>query len=442
MSNIARWGQTEQDYLLTAFMGTGTAANTGNIKWTDKSDLSTYTLARSLPTYKDQTNKIVTDQVNLRADFATGGIAHYLTTGLEFAREEQAAHGLATITGTGWPAANLYDPDWNVDGLTWGRNGTGSVGKTTTYSAYLFDTLKFGESFLLTAGLRADHYKTEYDSRVVCGGRGAPTCGSKPAGSIVTGFDGDHSDTLLNWKIGAVYKADDAVSLYANWAVSQQPPGGSNFALSDSVSSLDNPNMDPQKARTIEVGTKWAFLDDALAFNLALFKTEVTNEITGNANDGYFQNGRKSVQGAELSVVGNITDNWLISAGYTHQQTRVDEGSAVTADGSNNLNYTPEDAFTSWTSYRFPFGLTIGGGVRYSGEMHRGTDGAVGTPKFAKSYTVYDAVVSYDINKHVSLRLNGYNLFDKKYVASINKSGYRYTPGTPRTFLLSADFRF
>lgn len=442
LSNIARWGQTEQDYLLTAFMGTGTAANTGNIKWTDKNDLSTYTLARSLPTYKDQTNKIVTDQVNLRADFATGGIQHYLTTGLEFAREEQTAHGRATVTGTGWPAANLYDPDWNVDGLTWGRNGTGSAGKTTTYSAYLFDTLEFGESFLLTAGLRADHYKTEYDSRVVCGSRGAPACGSKPAGSIVTGFDGDHSDTLLNWKIGAVYKADDAVSLYANWAVSQQPPGGSNFALSDSVSSLDNPNMDPQKARTIEAGAKWAFLDDALAFNMALFKTEVTNEITGNANDGYFQNGRKSVQGAEFSVVGNITDNWLISAGYTHQQTSVDEGSAVTADGSNNLGYTPEDAFTSWTSYRFPFGLAIGGGVRYSGRMHRGTDGAVGTPAYAKSYTVYDAVASWDINRHFTLRLNGYNLFDKKYVASINKSGYRYTPGTPRTFLLSADFRF
>ena len=70
------------------------------------------------------------------------------------------------------------------------------------------------------------------------------------------------------------------------------------------------------------------------------------------------------------------------------------------------------------------------------------TDGAAGTPAYTKSYTVYDAVLSYDVNRHFSLRLNGYNLFDKKYVAAINKSGYRYTPGTPRTFLLSADFRF
>jgi catecholate siderophore receptor len=38
--------------------------------------------------------------------------------------------------------------------------------------------------------------------------------------------------------------------------------------------------------------------------------------------------------------------------------------------------------------------------------------------------------------------VNAYNLFDKHYVAAINKSGYRYTPGVPRTFLFSADFRF
>jgi len=74
--------------------------------------------------------------------------------------------------------------------------------------------------------------------------------------------------------------------------------------------------------------------------------------------------------------------------------------------------------------------------------MHRGTDGAVGTPAFTKSYTVYDAVASYAINEHLVLRLNAYNLFDKQYVAAINKSGYRYTPGAPRTVLFSADFRF
>jgi catecholate siderophore receptor len=38
--------------------------------------------------------------------------------------------------------------------------------------------------------------------------------------------------------------------------------------------------------------------------------------------------------------------------------------------------------------------------------------------------------------------LNAYNLFDKDYVAAINKSGYRYTPGAPRSVLLSLNLRF
>ena len=141
-------------------------------------------------------------------------------------------------------------------------------------------------------------------------------------------------------------------------------------------------------------------------------------------------------------MVGQLGENWSVSAGYTHQQTEVDEGSLVTADGSNNLAYTPEDAFTGWTTYRLPFGMTVGGGVRYAGRMHRGTDGAVGTPAFTRSYTVWDAVASYPVNDRLSLRLNAYNVFDKQYVAAINKSGYRYTPGAPRSAMLSASFSF
>ena len=446
LTNTARWGKTEQDYLLTAFMSTG--ANTTLPVGADPNDLSAYTLTRGNPTFKDQANTILTDQLNLRVDFATGSVQHNLSTGLEFTREEQQLRGQAAINRSTWTPANLYNPDIDATGLSWAHNGADSEGKTTTSSVYIFDTLKFSESFLVTAGLRLDDYTTDYFAVAPCTTtlpvpRGGVTCpGGVANGSIVTTTDTDASDTLFNWKLGAVYKVGDAVSLYANYALSQQPPGGNNFQLSTVDGNVNNPNLDPQKARTFEVGTKWNLLDDALALNLALFQTEVSNEITGSAAEGFFQDGRKSVQGIEISTVGSITENWSISAGYTHQQTKVDEGALITADGSNNLSYTPEEAFTSWTTYRFASGLSLGGGIRYSGETHRGTDGAVGTPAFTKSYTVYDAVASYKVNDHLLLRLNAYNLFDKQYVAAINKSGYRYTPGTPRTFLLSADFRF
>jgi catecholate siderophore receptor len=190
---------------------------------------------------------------------------------------------------------------------------------------------------------------------------------------------------------------------------------------------------------------KWNALDDRLALNAAVFRTNVSNEINTQILDDSgnpTQTGKKRVSGVELSAVGNLTDDWSVSAGFSHLNTRVVEGAPTAQDGTPNLTYTPDKAFTAWTTYRLPFGLTIGGGVRYTSGLHRGTDGAVGTPSQTGSWTVYDAVMSYVVDRHWTLRLNGYNLTDKDYVAAINKSGYRYTPGTPRTFLLSADFKF
>src|SRR5690606_33537547 len=143
-----------------------------------------------------------------------------------------------------------------------------------------------------------------------------------------------------------------------------------------------------------------------------------------------------------LGAVGSLTDAWSLSAGYTVMDTEVVNGDAVTADGSDVLAYTPRNAFTAWTTYRFESGLTLGGGVRHGSDMTRGRDGAVGTPTHAEGYQVFDAVASYAFGNGLELRLNLYNLFDEEYVAAINKSGYRYTPGTPRSAMLTASYRF
>ena len=180
-----------------------------------------------------------------------------------------------------------------------------------------------------------------------------------------------------------------------------------------------------------------------LLVTAAVYDTRVDNEVVQDPTDlQYYQTGSKRVRGVELSAVGSITQAWSVSAGFTTMDTKVLKGPAVTRDGTAVLTYTPDKAFTAWTSYMFPFGLSIGGGARYSGEMKRGTDGAIGTPTFVEDYWVFDAVASYAINESLTLRLNANNVSDETYVAGINKSGYRYSPGAPRNYLLTATFRF
>jgi catecholate siderophore receptor len=143
-----------------------------------------------------------------------------------------------------------------------------------------------------------------------------------------------------------------------------------------------------------------------------------------------------------LGAVGNITSAWAISAGYTIMNTKILEGAINTADGSSALPYTPKQAFTAWTTYNLPGGFTIGGGARYVGSLHKQKDGATNVPSSVESYWVYDAMASYTISKNADLQLNLYNLTDKEYVASINKSGYRYSPGIERSARLTLNVKF
>lgn len=434
--NTTRWGRTSQDYMLTAWRATA-----ANLKTPDIEDTSTWTVTRDIPTFKDQRNTILTNQTTLSLQFATGAIEHDLTTGLELTREQLDATGWAVVPGTAWPAANLYNPNPDVSGLQRRRSGLDREGQVDTVAAYLFDTLKLNAQWQLNAGLRLDRYDADYSARAACTAA-LGNCGGQPVGTIVRNV-ANTSDTLFNWKLGVLFKPTANGSVYANYATSQQPPGGGTLEFSTSANNANNPVYDPQKSRTAEIGSKWNFAGDRLLLTAAVYDTRVENEVVQDPTDlQYYQTGSKRVRGIELSAVGSITQAWSVSAGFTTMDAKVLEGPAVSIDGTAVLSYTPDKAFTAWTSYVFPFGLSIGGGARYSGEMKRGRDGAVGTPAFIEDYWVFDAVASYAINDSLTLRLNANNVFDEAYVAGINKSGYRYSPGAPRNYLLTATFRF
>lgn len=402
LRNTSRWGETTQNYLaVTAGVPTATAA-----------DPADWTITR-LGAAKDLKNTILTNQTNLTAKFSTGGIQHSLSAGVELTREKQTNYGL-TKTGT-LATLNLYDPDFVSSGLTLARSGDNAFWKTDTVAGYLFDTVDLASKLQLDLGLRYDHYKTTYES---------------------SSADLKASGDLFTYKVGAVYKVTKSGNFYVNYALSQQPPGATGsfgaYSLSSSTSSASNPDMDPQKAKTLEAGTKWQLFGEKLLLTGAVFRTWVENELYAEDDGTYSQIGKKRVTGVELSATGQITNDWNVIASYTHQNTKITKGAATAQDGSSTLPYAPDNAFSIWSTYRTPVGLTIGGGARYTGDVQRQSKLAT-TPAEMPSYWVFDAVATYHINDNADVQLNVFNLFDKKYMTSLNYLGYRYTPGLERS---------
>lgn len=436
--NITRWSRVKQKYLMTAVMG-----GASNITAPNLNDLDSWSWSR-LANTKDVSNRILTNQTNITSKFSTWQVDHDVSAGVEFTREKQTNYGVNAIEP---PAVKIYHPvsDVSLGGLH--RNGANANGQTDTFGIYAFDTLTLTRDFEINGGMRLDRYDTDYDSATACGatGRGAVAC---PAGvrkgSPVTTVNTSKSGSLLNWKAGALYHLTREGNIYINYATSKQPPGGNSFALSagGTGNSANRTDFNPQKAKSGEIGTKWEILNKRLLLNAAVFRTDIENEVESNDDGTYSQNGKKRVEGYELSATGNITDDWSVMAGYTNQRATVKKGTNVSQDGSSSLSYTPKNAFTLWTQYQATDALSVGAGTRYVGSMHRGSDGAVGTPDRTDDYWVTDAKVGYKVNNNLDFQLNVYNVFDKNYVASINKSGYRYHPGEPRTFLLTANVHF
>jgi catecholate siderophore receptor len=426
--NSTRYGRLEQFYVLTG-------VNAVNVPGPDP---ATWTVNRSRQS-KFQENTLMTNQTNLTINVATGSVSHAITTGVEFISEEQhnPAYAAASL-GTAVPA-NIYNPGRNdaPPGYSPARNGAYTRGETQTIGVYAFDTLSFAEKWEITGGFRADTFDTDFES--VTANTATPP--------VLTAARFGIDDTLFSYKVGVLFKPLPNGSVYLSHANSKQPPGGANFTLTTpgTGNNANRADLEPTEGENLELGTKWEFRDGALAVTGALFDSSNKNELVADpTTPGVFvQVGERTVQGIELGIVGKVTENWDLSAGIAKMDTEVVRGSA-TQTGSQ-INWSPELTFSSWTTYRTPFGLTIGGGVRYVDTVARSISNNVlptaNTPS-APEYWVVDAMLGYQVNDKLSLQLNGYNLADEEYIAQLNNGGSRFIPGAPRSALLSVNFQF
>jgi catecholate siderophore receptor len=443
LTNTSRYGKTKIDRILTG-VNAVTAANTAATATAPAVVLSnpaTWQVARTRQSVL-QDNQILANTTNIVTEFATGGLTHTLSTGIELLSEEQLSQ---TRVGLGDTVnANLYSPvslaaPGNYNPVL---NGVYTKGTTTTAALYAFDTIKLNEQWQINGGVRTEHYNTETNAASLSTAAANPTL---PVGTLL-GSHLEKSGNLTSWKAGALYKPTQDGSIYLSYATSQTPPGGANFALVSTAGNVNGPAMDPSKTTNIEFGTKWDLIQKKLAVTAAVYRTDNTNEFTleDPVTHTYSQLGKRRVEGVELGVVGQITRDWNIIAGVATMDATILQGNPSNPADSGT-RWSPDLSATLWSTYKLNDVFTFGGGVRYTSEQKRvvapnaaPSNGVAEIP----SYAVADAMMSYKVARNVSLQLNVYNLFDKFYVASLNNGGSRINLGAPRSAQLTANIAF
>src|SRR5690606_13994760 len=129
------------------------------------------------------------------------------------------------------------------------------------------------------------------------------------------------------------------------------------------------------------------------------------------------QAGKSRVRGFELGVAGELTPRWKVYGGYTYLDSEIQKGAYNDDAVGMPLPDSPRNSFSLWTTYQPLPRLTVGAGAYYVGKRY-GT--ACSRDCYAPSYWRFDALLGYAVNRHLDLKLNVQNVFDKVYYTKVH----------------------
>ena len=220
--------------------------------------------------------------------------------GIELGRETSTP---TRIRYTGVPTANLLTPNLSQPFAGIPSIQTQINTRSSSYSAYLMDTIEIGEHWELIGGFRWDTFETSFKQYIA------------PAVSL------NRTDNMPSYRAAIVYKPLPNGSVYFAYGTSFNP---SAETLSLAVNTAD---LAPEENETFELGTKWLVNDGRLTLNAAVFQITKLNARVPDPINAAFNilGGNQRVRGFEMGVQGYLTDRWEIFAGYAFLDNKVIE---------------------------------------------------------------------------------------------------------------------
>jgi len=307
----------------------------------------------------------------------------------------------ANLSGVTVDPLNLENPTGN-----WTTHGDNTLNETTQKGTYLAGRFALSEDIKFIAGTRISTW--EYEAEDGNGNRK---------------FDNEITPYL-----GLVYDINPNHSIYTSYTSIFKP---------QSRRTESGNYLDPIEGKSVEVGIKGAYFDNALNASITVFRIE--QDGVGESIDGKFvlnttENAYRAVEGVvskgiEFILSGEVNDNLTLDFGLANFQAEdADDEKYDTSSARTTANIFAKYAIND---YR------IGAGINYKSKIYTGS-GASEINEDA--YFTSDLMAGYKVNNNFDLQVNINNLFDEKYYDRIGTNSMVY--GDPRSFTATIKYSF
>ncbi|GAA0533690.1 catecholate siderophore receptor [Rhizomicrobium palustre] len=363
---------------------------------------------------------------------------------------------LPTLNGA-LPALTTASPSTNLY----------ASGDATDVALFAVERLWFTPHWSVIGNLRWDHYDSSYATQTI----GSPTTSSATAALSA-------KSEFFSPRGSLVFEPSEDQTFYFTFGRSNTPQGTSIVGAGTGIAAT-TADLKPEVAETMELGAKLGLAklgleDFMLTGSLFVVNKQNATKVDSSTGDVLSQSGeRQRAQGIELGLSGKLLPDWSFTASYTFLDTKTRDsyvnciaappaGSIITgvicptgiATGSpvrnsiaigRQITYTPKNAATLWTSYKFPFGMEAGGGLFYQSALYNAftpASASVAAPATQVPYRIVkipetiqlDLFAAYEV-QNWRLGLNVINATDRlNYAQSFSN---RATPAPSRTFMFS-----
>jgi Fe(3+) dicitrate transport protein len=361
--------------------------------------------------------------------FFWGDVAHEVGVGYRYVDEgmhESTERGATYLRDGGDP----YSAPFSVT--------ADNTGGTEAHSLYIDDRIDVGD-WTVTPGLRYERVRTTWHSRV-------------------NGYQREVNYLEPLPSLNVMYHLSDEWKLYANYNTSfgslqyfqlGQDPGAPLPSYGNEV----GPGLEPEKAHTYEVGTRYD--NGAWSGEVTLFRIEFDSQLQYAKQDGWTQMGATTHEGVETALsydLGTLSrglEGLSTYASFAYTKATADKG----AFAGQDLNFYSRQTATLGLRYernRWTWNLDgyaqsrqyvadLANRVYYRDETADGRYGDI------PGYGIWSARGEYAFGPQLSnltLGAGVKNLFDRQYFTRSLDNNYGKYVGQPRTLFVQASLSF